>query len=386
MTTIQQQESRFALDIYPKRPVTLVRGEGARVWDEQGTMYIDCVSGNGVANVGHANPEIIRAIREQAERLITCPGIFYNDVRAKFMETLVHITPKSLRKVFLCNSGAESIEAAIKFARYTTGKPEIICARNGFHGRTMGALSATYNPQYHRGFEPLVPGFSHVPFNDFKALESQINQRTAAVLLEIIQGEGGVHIGDRQYFQQVQQLCQAKGILLIIDEVQTGFGRTGKLFACHHFDVEPDILCLAKAIAGGIPMGAVVCRETIQLPPGAHGSTFGGNPLACAAGLVAINYLLTHNLAQQAQEKGDYLVQRLEEQSLRLVREIRHFGLMIGIELRKRVKPYILKLLEHHILALPAGKTVLRLLPPLVITYEELDWVIDGIIRVLSEP
>jgi len=384
MSTIQELEHQHDMGLYPKRPIALVRGEGARVWDEHGRMYVDCVSGNGVANIGHANPVITEALCRQAQRLVTCPGIFYNDVRAAFMAKLVNIASPSLNRVFLCNSGAESVEAAIKFARYTTGKPEIICARHGFHGRTLGALSATHNPAYHRGFEPLVPGFIHVPFNDLEALQQRISARTAAVLLEVVQGEGGVHVGDGDYLRGVQQVCRENGVLFIIDEVQTGFCRTGRMFACQHFDLEPDMLCLAKAIAGGVPMGAVLCKENIHLSPGIHGSTFGGNPLACAAGLAAIDFMITNDLARQAQEKGDYLVTRLRQQHFRVVRDIRHLGLMVGIELRKRVTPYIKSLLAEGVLALPAGKTVLRLLPPLVITHEELDMVIDALTKSLS--
>ncbi len=384
MSTIQELEHQHDMGLYPKRPIALVRGEGARVWDEHGRMYIDCVSGNGVANIGHAHPAIVDAIHRQAQQLITCPGIFYNDVRAAFMAKLVSIAPAGLNRVFLCNSGAESVEAAIKFARYTTSKPEIICAHHGFHGRTLGALSATHNPAYHRGFEPLVPGFIHVPFNNIDALQERISGQTAGVLLEIVQGEGGVHVGDGEYFRQVQQLCRERGVLLIIDEVQTGFCRTGSMFACQQYHLEPDILCLAKAIAGGLPMGTVLCRDTIQLSPGAHGSTFGGNPLVCAAGLAAIEVMLREDLARQAREKGDYLVARLQEQNIRLVRDIRHLGLMVGIELRKRVTPYIKALMAEGVLALPAGKTVLRLLPPLVITYVDIDRVVEALSNVLK--
>ncbi len=385
MSHYMELEDRFSIGVYPKRPIVLVKGEGAQVWDEHGREYIDCVSGNGVANIGHGNEAVIEAITHQARQLITCPGIFYNDTRARLLEKLVAITPKNLTRAFLCNSGAESIEAAIKFARFTTQKTEIICAMRSFHGRSFGALSATHNPKYRDGFGPLVPGFHHVPFNRFKKLEEKVRDQTAAVLLEIVQGEGGVHIGSASYFKKVQELCREKGILLIIDEVQTGFCRTGRMFACEHFDLQPDLLCVAKAMAGGLPMGAVLCSERIQLPVGAHGSTFGGNPLVCAAALAAIDFMLVHKLDQQASEKGAYLVNRLQQQHLRLIREIRHLGLMIGIELRTRVKPFILKLLEAGVLVLPAGRTVLRLLPPITISHQELDKVAEALIQVLGK-
>ncbi|RMD90326.1 MAG: aspartate aminotransferase family protein [Calditrichaeota bacterium] len=384
MTDYLELEKRYELGVYPKREIVLVRGKDARVWDHTGKEYIDCVAGNGVANIGHCNEAVIKALTDQAQRLITCSNIFYNDTRARLLEKLIAITPANLTRAFLCNSGAESIEAAIKFARYTTRKSEIICAMRAFHGRTLGALSATFKPKYREGFEPLVPGFHHVPFNNFEKLIAKINEQTAAVLLEIVQGEGGVNIGKAEYFQKVQDLCQKNGILLIIDEVQTGFCRTGKVFACNHFDLKPNLLCVAKAMAGGIPMGAVLCDETIDLPVGKHGSTFGGNPLACAAAIATIDFMIANHLDQQAAKKGDYLVTQLQKHDLKKVREIRHLGLMIGIELREKVKPYIMKLLELGVLVLPAGTTVLRLLPPLTISFEELDLVVRAIVKTLT--
>ncbi len=378
-------EDQLGLPVYPKRPVVIVKGKGARLWDVQGKEYIDCVSGNGVALVGHGNSAVARAIARQAKQLITCPGIFYNDVRSQWLEKLIAITPQGLQRAFLCNSGAESIEAAIKFARLTTGKSEIIAANRGFHGRTYGALSATHQPRYKKGVGPLVPGFRHVPFNRIEPLQAALNPNTAAVILEIIQGEGGVHVGEREYFQQVQHLCRQHNILLIIDEVQTGFGRTGKWFACEHMGIQPDILCLAKGIAGGVPMGAVVVSDAIQVPMGMHGSTFGGNPLACAAALATVEYLQTHRLPEQAGGKGAYLVSRLRQLAIPLIRDIRHLGLMIGIELRTRVKPFLLLLIDEGVLALPAGSTVLRLLPPLTITYAEIDRVVNALDRVLRQ-
>ncbi len=378
------REKRYELGVYPKRDLVLLRGEGARVWDSNGRSYIDCVAGNGVASVGHANVEVAEAIAAQAKRLITCPGIFYNDVRALLLEKLIAVTPPNLTRAFLCNSGTESVEAAIKFARYVTGRSEIVCAVRGFHGRTLGALSATHKPAYREGFGPLVPGFHHVPFNQFEKLAERITDHTAAVLLEIVQGEGGVHVGQREYFTRVQQLCRDRGVLLIIDEVQTGFCRTGKWFACDHFGVQPNLMCVAKAMAGGVPMGAVLCDETINIPTGKHGSTFGGNPLACAAALAAIEFMAAHQLDEQAAHKGNYLVARLHNLKLSQIRAIRHLGLMIGIELKTRVKPVILELLQEGVLALPAGNTVLRLLPPLVISREELDVVADSIGKVLQ--
>ena len=376
-------EKQYEFDVYPKRDLVLVRGRNARVWDDQGKEYIDCVAGHGVANVGHCNEKVVAAIEKQARQLISCSGIFYNDARALILQKLVSIAPGSLQRAFLCNSGSESIEAAIKFARFTTKRKDFICAMRGFHGRTMGAMSATFNPEYRKDFEPIVHGFHYVPFNHFGKLKETVNDDTAGVIMEIVQGEGGVNIGNGEYFADVRKLCDERGILLIIDEVQTGFCRTGKMFACNHFDLEPDIMCLAKAIAGGLPMGAVLCSDKVQIPFGKHGSTFGGNPLACAAAIAAIDYMLENRLDEQAKDKGDYFVGKVKEHKFANVREVRNLGLMIGIELKEKSTPYISKLIEKGVLAMPAGATVLRLLPPLTISKEELDFVVEKLVEVL---
>jgi len=377
-------QNQFEINIYPKRDVVLVRGENASVWDDQGRAYIDCTAGHGVASVGHANPQVVQAIQKQAEQLITCSSSFYNDAKAILLQKLTQITSPSLHRTFLCNSGAEAIEAAIKFARFTTKKASFICAKRGFHGRTLGALSATFQPKYREDFAPLVPGFSFVKYNDFETLQNAVTDDTAGIILEPVQGEGGVHVGDVTYFQKVRQLSDDKGLLLILDEIQTGFCRAGKMFAFHHLGIEPDILCLAKAMAGGLPVGAVVCNERMDIPVGKHGSTFGGNPLVCAAANAAIDFMLNEKLDQQAEAKGNYLVQKLQAKNLTKVREIRHLGLMIGVECKAKVSPVINQLMAAGILTLPAGMTVLRLLPPLTISYEQLDMVADKLIQVLS--
>jgi acetylornithine/LysW-gamma-L-lysine aminotransferase len=383
MTDFTELEKIYEFDVYPKRDLVLSRGKGARVWDVNGKEYIDCVAGHGVANIGHCNDKVVAALKEQSQRLISCSMTFYNDTRARFLEKLLSVAPQNLKRAFLCNSGTEAVEAAIKFARFTTKKKEFITAMRGFHGRTMGSLSATFNPEYRKEFEPIVPGFKYVPFNNYDKLKDSLTEDTAAVILEIVQGEGGVHVGSGDYFKQVQALCDAKNILLIIDEVQTGFCRTGKMFACNHFDLKPDILCVAKAMGGGVPIGAVICSDKIQPPVGKHGSTFGGNPLACAAGIAAIDYMLETRLAEQAQEKGEYFVAKIKQHAFANVREMRHLGLMIGIELKEKGQPYLVKLMEKGVLAMPAGATVLRFLPPLVITQEELDFVAQKVVEVL---
>jgi len=377
-------QKQYEFDVYPKRDILLVKGKGARVWDIQGKAYIDCSTGHGVANIGHCNEVVTCAIAEQAQTLITCDGTYYNDKKALLLEKLISIAPDNLKRAFLCNSGTETIEAAIKFTRFSTKKKDFVCANRGFHGRTLGSLSATFQPKYKEDFEPLVPGFKFAPFNNFEKLAAEVDDQTAGIILEIVQGEGGVYIGDREYFERVRQLCDEKGIVLIIDEVQTGFCRTGKMFACQHYDLEPDILCVAKGIAGGVPMGAVLCSEKLEIPSGKHGSTFGGNPLACAAAIAALNFMITNQLDIQAAEKGNYFMKKLKKYEFPNVREIRQLGLMIGIELKEKVKPYLIELMELGVLALPAGSLVLRLLPPLTIRFDEVDEVVDKIIHVLK--
>ena len=384
MSAIREWETDFGAGCYPMREQILVKGRGALVWDAEGREYIDCVAGHGVANVGHAHPAVVESIRDQAGKLITCSATFYNEPRALLLQKLNALTPPALQRAFLCNSGTEAVEAALKMARYVSGKSGVISAMRSFHGRTLGALSATHNPRYKKPFQPLVPGFVHVPFNNYEKLAAAVNADTGAIILEIIQGEGGVHIGDRDYFERVRALCDARDIILIIDEIQSGFCRTGKMFAFQHMEIEPDILCVAKAMGGGMPMGAIFFPDRFRFAAGLHGSTFGGNPLACAAALAAIGVMLREGLAIQAWEKGQYVMEKLRGLSSPKIREVRGRGLMIGLELRERVKPHIEALARQGVLALPAGTTVLRLLPPLVITYEQLDRVVEKVARVLE--
>jgi acetylornithine/LysW-gamma-L-lysine aminotransferase len=378
-------EDRHTSGCYQKRPIAIVRGKGAHLWDADGKEYIDCVGGHGVANVGHCHPRVVAAIREQAERLITCPESFYNDRRAELQAELVRIVPPGLERVFLCNSGTEAVEGAIKLARLVTGRAGILAAKNGFHGRTMGALSATWKKEYREPFEPLLSGFAHVPYNDLAAMEEALDEDVAAVILEVVQGEGGVIVGDGDYLRGVQRLCQERGALFIVDEVQTGFGRTGRMFACEHHGLEPDVLCLAKAIAGGIPMGAVLLGPRVgELPGRVHGATFGGNPLACAAALAAIRVIEDESLPQRAAELGTYFLSRLRDVDSPLIREVRGLGLMVAIELKRRAQPYLAALMERRVLALSAGPIVMRFLPPLVISAEDVDAVVERVAEVLE--
>jgi acetylornithine/LysW-gamma-L-lysine aminotransferase len=382
---IVELETRYTSGVYNLRSVAMVRGQGAHLWDADGREYIDCIGGHGVVNVGHCNPDVVQAICAQAATLITCPTSFPNDKRSALVAELIRIAPFKAQRVFLCNSGTESVEAAFKFARLVTGRKSFIAAKNAFHGRTFGALSATWNAEYRKPFEPLVPGFTHVAYNDAAALEQAMTEDTAAVILEIVQGEGGVRPGDGEYLRRAQALCRERGAMLIIDEVQTGFGRTGKMFACEHYGIEPDLLCVAKSIAGGIPMGAVLIGERLgELASQSHGTTFGGSPIACAAALAAIHFIEANKLPERAAELGAYFMEQLRQIKSPLIREVRGLGLMIGAELKQRSAPYIAQLIERGVLTLPAGPIVLRFLPPLVIGKEDIDNVIKAVTDVLA--
>lgn len=370
---------------YVKRDVQIVRGYGARLEDAEGRSYIDCVGGQGAANLGHAHPAIVAAVQQQAAELIVCPELFHNPVRARYQAALCEAA--DMPRVFLCNSGAEAVEGAIKAARAATERTGIVAVMRAFHGRTFGALSTTWNRHYRAPFEPLVPGVTHVPFNNIAQLVAALNENTAAVILEVVQGEGGVHTAEDGYLRAVQDACRANGSLLIVDEIQTGFGRTGWLFAYQRDGIQPDIVCLAKSIAGGVPMGAVLLGARVApLPPGSHGSTFGGNPLACAAGLAALDVLRTSDLIKQARVRGEMVLGHLRENlPAAAVREMRGRGLLIGIELRGKVAPVLRELQARGVLALPAGATVLRLLPPLVISDEDLWQAVETVAEVLSD-
>jgi acetylornithine/LysW-gamma-L-lysine aminotransferase len=382
---VQQLEDEFGPGTYHKRKVIIVRGQGARLWDENGKQYIDCVGGQGAANVGHQNPYVNRAIEEQSHKLINCTELFYNDQRALLLEKLAQITPPCISKFFFCNSGAESIEGALKFVRLATGRTRIVAAMRGYHGKSFGALSATWTKEYREPFEPLVPGFSHVPFDNLQKTCEAITEDTAAFVVEPVQGESGVRPGSREYFLGVQEHCRKTGSLLILDEVQTGFCRTGRMFALEHFDIEPDILCLAKSLAGGVPMGAIGMSNAMaeKLFKLAHTSTFGGNPLACAAANAAIRYMQDFRLAQRAEELGQEFMAKLRQIQSPRIREVRGLGLMVGIELKEKAGPYIQQLMEKGVLVLGAGPTVIRYLPPLVIEPDDLLRVVAATAEVL---
>ncbi len=382
-------ETKFMANVYAKKPVVIVKGKGATVWDVNGKAYIDCAGSYGTCIVGHCHPKVVEAIKRQAETLISCHGSLYNDVRSELLQKIVQISPKGLNKIFLSNSGAEAVECAIKVARKFTGKPEIIAMMGAFHGKTMGALSATWDKKYRDPFTPLVPEFKHVPPDNLEKVEEAITDKTAAVLVEPIRGEGGVRVPPEGFLKGLREICDEKKVLLIFDEVQTGFGRTGKIFACEHWQITPDVLCLAKSVAGGLPMGITIAKEEVMasLKVGEHTSTFGGNPLACAAACAAIDALIEERLPERASTLGSYFKGQLENLKTRheIIREVRGLGLMLGVELRFDVLNVLMKTLENGVIILDAGKNVLRFLPPLVIEKAQIDRVISVLDKVLEE-
>jgi acetylornithine/LysW-gamma-L-lysine aminotransferase len=382
-------ENRLMANVFAKRPVVIIRGKGALVWDINGKEYVDCMGSYGVALLGHSHPKIVEAVCKQAEMLISCHASLYNNKRTEFLQKLASITPKGLNKAFLSNSGAESVECAIKLARKYTGKPEIIAVMGGYHGKTMGALSATWEKKYRVPFEPLVPEFKHVPPDNLEKLSEAVNDKTAAVLLEPIRGEGGVRVPPDDFLPCVRELCDEKDVLLILDEVQTSFGRTGKLFGCEHWGVTPDVMCLAKPFAGGLPIGITVAKEPVMsaFKVGEHSSTFSGSPLVCAAGCAAIDVLVKEKLECRAANLGGYFKARLKELQgkYKILKEVRGLGLMLGMELRYDVHSIILKTMERGVLMLDAGRNVLRFLPPLVIEKEQIDKTISVLDEVIGE-
>ncbi len=368
-----------------RRRLAIVRGAGARLIGEDGRAYVDLGATHGAGNLGSCDPEVVRAIQAQAAELIFLGSGYESPVRRAFLAKLLGLLPPTFGRVFLSNSGTEAVEAAIKIARSATGRPRIVAAYRGFHGRTLGALSATWRKELRAPFEPLVPEFVHVPYNDPAALDAAVDARTALVLLEPVQGEGGVHVGTDEFLRSARAAADRAGALLAFDEVQTGLGRTGRMFAFEHAAVVPDLLALAKSLAGGVPIGATVTSPEIeQRFQGSHHSTFGGNPLACAAGLAALERTVRDDLPGRADRLGTAALERLRHLPPERVREVRGRGLMIGIELRERVAPVLEALEQRGFLALPAGATVLRLLPPLVIDEDDLSAGLEAIETVIG--
>lgn len=387
--TVMNVENKLGASVYWKLPVTIVRGKGAKLWDINGNEYVDCMGGYGVSIVGHSNPRVVEAISRQAEKLITCHGSMYNDARAELLEKLVKIAPSGLDRVFLCNTGTESVESALKLVRKHTGKPDIIAMVGSYHGKTMGALSATWGVRYREPFEPLVPGFKFVPFGSPEKVVEAMTDRTGAVIVEPIQGEGGIHVAPEGYLKGLREICDQRGVLLVFDEVQTSFGRTGRMWASDHWGVVPDILCVAKAIAGGVPMGAMLAKDGIMssFKTGDHTSTFGGNPLACAAASATIDFIIENHLPERAAELGSYFKDGLRalQAKYRIVREVRGLGLMLALESRFEIQNILLNAVKKGLLMLYCGRTVLRFLPPLVIEKEQITQTLSLLDGLLGE-
>ncbi len=381
-------EDEFMGNLYQRFPVTIEKGLGSHVWDTDGKEYIDCMGGYGVALVGHRNERVVNAIKLQLEKIITVHSSLYNKTREEFLENLIKIAPKNLSQVHLNNSGAEAVEAAIKFARKFTGKKGMIAMNGSYHGKSMGALSLTFSPKYRKVFQPLLEKVVFSPFGDIESLRSKIDKDTGFVILEPIQGESGIHVAPDGFLQEVRKTCDEKNILLVFDEIQSGFGRTGKIWASEHWNTIPDIMCLAKGIAGGVPMGATLVRHDILacMSKGEHSSTFGGNPLSCAAGTAAIKALTQDGLVENAAKMGKIFFEGLQnlKDHHKIIREIRGKGLMIGIELKFEVKDILLEGIEKGVLLLYSGRNIIRLLPPLVITQEDIAKVLETLDVLLS--
>ncbi len=378
MDEVQKTEKAFHFDLYRRLPVTLVKGKGALVWDSKGREYVDFLSGIAVNVLGHQHPEIVKAIHEQAEKLIHVSNIFYNEPQANLARLLIEIS--DFERVFFCNSGLEANEAAIKLTRKIGNekgkKGPIISFTRGFHGRSIASISMG-SEKHQRGFGPLPEGFLKLPFNDSKSLQTHINENTAAVFVEAIQGEGGVIPAHPDFMETLQELCKKYDVLLVGDEIQTGFGRTGKLFGYQHYAVKPDMITVAKALGGGLPIGALLTSTTLSnyFEYGDHGTTFGGNPLACAASLATVNTILRENLVDKAGTIGQYFIEKLKPLKERIpqIKEIRGKGLMIGIELTFPCRPVVLNMLQKGFIINCTAENIIRLLPPLIITKKEID-------------
>ena len=387
-----EKELKYEMNLYGKRGIALERGEGEFVWDTEGKRYIDCTTGVGVAILGHAHPAVVEAISKQARTLITCQEPFANPQRSRLVERLVNLFSGSnstgTGRVFLCNSGTEAVEAAIKLARKKTGRKGFVAAMNAFHGRTSGSLSLTFKEKYRAPFEPLLGPIVRTRFNDIEHLKSSVTAETAAVFLEAIQGEGGVRPATAEYLKAAREICTERGALLVMDEIQTGCGRTGKFFAYGHFGIKPDIVCLAKGLGGGVPIGATIATEEVgsAFTPLEHGSTFGGNPLACAAANAVLDTMEKEHLLSKVASDGAYMMQKLNSSlaGKSTFREVRGMGLMLAVELKVPSREPLAQLLQRGVLALPAGEQVVRLLPPFIIQRSSLDTVASTMAEVVQ--
>lgn len=386
---LERYSSQYLMQTYARVPISIVRGQGCKVYDAEGREYLDFVGGVAVNALGHGHPDLVSAIERQARHLIHCSNLYYSEPQVQLAQQLVELSFG--QKVFFCNSGAEANEAAIKLARKYASENEgperceIITMHNSFHGRTLATLTATGQSKVHQGFAPLPTGFSYASFNDIESVKSQITDRTAAVMVEPVQGEGGVVVASQMFMKELRTLCSERRILLIFDEIQTGIGRTGTMFAYEQYGVEPDIMTLAKGLGGGVPIGACIATDAVAqaFGPGTHGSTFGGNPLACAASLAVLRVIMDSQLLEKVQSAGAQLKKGLQELQSRipLIKEIRGLGLLQGIELSIEGKPVVQDCLARRILINCTMERVLRFIPPLIISQKE----IDHLLKVLSD-
>jgi len=389
---LKDDAAKYLMQTYARQPLSIVRGRGARVYDMEGREYIDFVGGIAVNVLGHGHPDLVQAIQRQAAQLIHVSNLYYTEPQVKLAQMLVDHSCAD--RAFFCNSGAEANEAAIKLARryghekHGPDRYEIITMKNSFHGRTLATITATGQDKVQKGFEPLVPGFTYAPFNDFGAIEQLVSTKTTAIMLEPVQGEGGVHVADEEYLKNLRAFCTERDILLIFDEVQTGMGRTGTLFAYQQLGVEPDIITLAKGLGGGVPIGACLAKDSVAacFTPGTHASTFGGNPLACAAALAVCRVLLEGRLLDQAKRMGDYLAKGLAEckDRHRVVRDVRGLGLLQGMEVDLDAKAVVADCLARGLLVNATSERVLRFVPPLVITQRDIDKLIETLTAIFN--
>jgi len=390
--SIKASSEKFLINTYGERQTALVRGSGATVWDAEGREYLDFFAGIAVTNLGHCHPAVVEAVQQQAATLMHVSNLYHTEPQTLLAERLAAVSFAD--KWFFCNSGSEANESALKLVRKYwndrgTSRSKIIAAENSFHGRTMMTLSATGQKKYQKGFEPMVPALVHVPFNDINALEAALDDDTGAIILEPVQGEGGVIPADKKYLRSVRDLCDDRSILLIFDEVQTGMGRTGRMFAYEHYRVEPDIITVAKALANGIPMGGMGARDAVAMAfgPGSHASTFGGNPVAAAAANAVVGALTNPGFLSRVKEAGKRLFSGANRVGSRhsCVVEVRGLGLMMGIELTCPAQPVVAQFLKEGIIVGPAGRNVLRFLPPLVVADAEVDRVLKVLDNVLCK-
>lgn len=390
---LRDDADKYLMQTYSRQPITIIRGRGAKVYDLEGREYLDFVGGIAVNVLGHGHPDLVKTIQRQAVHLIHTSNLYYTKPQVKLAKMLVDHSFAD--RVFFCNSGAEANEAAVKLARrygherHGPDRFEVITMKNSFHGRTLATLTATGQEKVQKGFEPLMPGFAYAPFNEFGAIESMVSERTAAIMLEPIQGEGGVYVADRDYLKNLRDLCTQRDILLIFDEIQTGMGRTGTFFAHEQLGVTPDIMTLAKGLAGGVPIGACLARESVAaaFTPGSHASTFGGNPLACAAALTVCRVLLDGPVLGHAKRMGEYLAKGLAgcKDRHRVVHDVRGLGLLQGMELTIDARTVVADALARGLLLNATNERVLRFVPPLIITQEDVDKLLDVLSAILNQ-